>query len=573
MSTPVDPSKKHDVSTVDSIYKVYKEQLGQFHQSLHHVLPKVAAAIEKNVKMEQKLEETIATEKQWITMQFQEIRNLVDKHEEKVLLRLETVKNTTQGLLKSQKAGWNQLGNQMRSCDRYVTNVLQPYRSIEMISNINLIKDLGMTFRNHHSFDPAYNIGSLSVSRNTDCINVFAEMLGSLTVHHACHDPYPPNCTVKLASKCTVPVRVDVVLQDEYKLPVPNQLPHLALHSEMNTAFLTKFSSEDKMNGMYTFSYFPQAKKTHTLSVNWKNNNLCEKPLEVPGMLHNYASLALRSFGRFNKRNLKTPIFVAETSDGIVISDPGDYRLIFLTGLKYNCVITNQNLSFHPGGLAIGCNGCLYVSDTLECCILKYKKFGEYNSFYSSKFGKEGGKNGEFQSPQGLAVSKSGYLFVCDKGNHRIQVFRTYSKDETETFECTFGCYGSNSGCFICPTDLALNGVEDKLFVADTGNHRVQVFTPSGKFLMVFRCFIDLMNYYAMFINPLGICCTLDGHILVSTRNGVIVLTEDGIRICNIECQSREPAGITMKSDGNIIIAFPKSNEIAYCYESHYVHY
>ena len=304
------------------------------------------------------------------------------------------------------------------------------------------------------------------------------------------------------------------------------------------------------------------------MSIIWKEVELCEKPLEVPGILHNYASLTLDCLGRYNKRNMKTPLFVAETPDGIVISDPGDYRLIFLTGRVYNCVITNQNQLFYPGGVAVGCNDCLYVSDTQACCILKYKEFGRYNSFYSSKFGKEGNKNGEFQSPQGLATSKSGCLFVCDKGNHRIQVFHIFSKDEAETFNYTFGCCGSKIGCFLCPTDLALNNVEDKLFIADTGNHRVQVFTPPGIFLMVLPCFTDLITYYSIFTHPIGICCTLDGHVLVSTRNGVVVLTEDGIRVCTINC--REPAGITMKSNGNIIIAFPKSNEIAHCYEPYH---
>ena len=220
MSTPVDPNKKHDVDTVGHVYELYKKQLGQLRQSLHHALPKVRAAIEKNVAMEQTLEETIDKEAKWINMRFQEIRELVDEHEEKLLQNLETIKSTTQALLKSQKAGWNQLESQMRSCDKHVSGVLQPCRSFEVISYIDWIKDLGLTFRKHHDFDPAYNVDDLCVSHNTDCVDVFASMLNSLMVHHAFHDPYPPNCTVKMASKCTVPVSIEVKLKDKYKLSV-----------------------------------------------------------------------------------------------------------------------------------------------------------------------------------------------------------------------------------------------------------------------------------------------------------------------------------------------------------------
>ena len=38
-------------------------------------------------------------------------------------------------------------------------------------------------------------------------------------------------------------------------------------------------------------------------------------------------------------------------------------------------------------------------------------------------FGKEGSGSGELQYPFGIAIDQDGFVFVCDTGNSRIQVF------------------------------------------------------------------------------------------------------------------------------------------------------
>ena len=38
-------------------------------------------------------------------------------------------------------------------------------------------------------------------------------------------------------------------------------------------------------------------------------------------------------------------------------------------------------------------------------------------------FGKEGSDRGELKHPYGIAIDQDGFVFVCDIGNNRIQVF------------------------------------------------------------------------------------------------------------------------------------------------------
>lgn len=100
---------------------------------------------------------------------------------------------------------------------------------------------------------------------------------------------------------------------------------------------------------------------------------------------------------------------------------------------------------------------------------------------------------GEFLHPRGLAIlahpaTGRERLYVCDAGNHRIQVLTLDGVPET-----AFGGFGDGPAQFNAPTDIvvarprvgAAGGSSDDplLVVADERNHRVQVFDPDGVFV------------------------------------------------------------------------------------------
>ena len=91
--------------------------------------------------------------------------------------------------------------------------------------------------------------------------------------------------------------------------------------------------------------------------------------------------------------------------------------------------------------------------------------------------------NGElqFQYPRGITLHPySNKVYVADSDNHRIQVLNF-----DLTFCSSFGMYGSNNGELNFPYDVSTDR-EGNVYVADCGNHRIQVFTPSGVYLRKF---------------------------------------------------------------------------------------
>lgn len=94
-----------------------------------------------------------------------------------------------------------------------------------------------------------------------------------------------------------------------------------------------------------------------------------------------------------------------------------------------------------------------------------------------AKFGRVGIGDGELRSPHGVAVDRLSRIFVADTGNNRIQVF-----NESGRLLLTFGRKGSEPGEFNEPCDVSINRIGHVL-VADKQNNRIQVFTCDGKFV------------------------------------------------------------------------------------------
>lgn len=96
------------------------------------------------------------------------------------------------------------------------------------------------------------------------------------------------------------------------------------------------------------------------------------------------------------------------------------------------------------------------------------------------QLGGRGSEPGCFTWPRGIAVGPDNSIVVADSSNHRVQVF-----DSNGIFVKEFGQYGSGEGEFDCLAGVAVNRI-GQYIIADRYNHRIQVLDPSGRFLRTF---------------------------------------------------------------------------------------
>jgi DNA-binding beta-propeller fold protein YncE len=122
-----------------------------------------------------------------------------------------------------------------------------------------------------------------------------------------------------------------------------------------------------------------------------------------------------------------------------------------------------------PNGITIDSTGNIYVTDAYNHRLYKFKADGTFEKQWN-------GPTPGFYGPRDVAIGPQKQLYVIDQGRNRV----VRLDPEGENF-AEWGQKGTNESEFSDPTGLDVAG--DRVYVADAGNSRVQVFDLDGKFI------------------------------------------------------------------------------------------
>ncbi|MBN1267713.1 MAG: TIGR03663 family protein [Anaerolineales bacterium] len=172
-----------------------------------------------------------------------------------------------------------------------------------------------------------------------------------------------------------------------------------------------------------------------------------------------------------------------------------------------------------------------------------------------------GTEPGQLLQPRGLAVAPDGSLYVADAGNHRIQQFSPEGE-----FLRTWGSFSGGDGqaepgTFNDPWGVT-TALDGKVLVADTWNHRIQIFTAEGVYLDSFGIFGQAETVFG-FWGPRDVVVDSSGRIyLTDTGNKrVVVADADGQYVTDFggfgldPGYLDEPVGIGMDGLGFVYVA------------------
>jgi DNA-binding beta-propeller fold protein YncE len=228
-----------------------------------------------------------------------------------------------------------------------------------------------------------------------------------------------------------------------------------------------------------------------------------------------------------------------------------------------------EGKSPEPVGMAAGPNGYVYVTDDANNRVQCYDGGGNFVTQWGRlgmrKWDQENESEadraeGGFYRPRGVAVDSDGYVYVADTGNNRVQKF-----DGNGTFIVQWGGPGIRQGQFKQPSGIAVDS-RGYVYVADTGNNRIQKFDRHGAFVSQWG---GLGKEDGQFNFPVAVATDRYRNVYVADteNNRVQIFESDGNFISKIEGvksgqASLSPTGVVVDPDGTVYLADLKNGKV-----------
>jgi len=239
------------------------------------------------------------------------------------------------------------------------------------------------------------------------------------------------------------------------------------------------------------------------------NNHRIQKFLSSGVFLTEWGSL-----GEWNGF-FQYPAGITVDRDGtVLVTDTGNNRVQVFTaeGVFLNAWGSSGDGDgefWYPEGIACDSERNVYVVDYGHHRVQKFDPMG----VFLAKWGKNGGDgssgtgSGEFYHPRGIMVDKDDRVYVVDTENNRVQKF-----DLNGSYMGEWGSFGSGDGNFTAPRGIAADG-SGNIMVVDEMNHRIQKFSPEGVFISSWGTEGSLSG---QFVHPCGIAFGSDSEVFIT---------------------------------------------------------
>jgi len=199
----------------------------------------------------------------------------------------------------------------------------------------------------------------------------------------------------------------------------------------------------------------------------WVADTQNRRIVHLDGVLHWLGALDTDASEEGSAQELGYPTDVVESDDGwLWFTDRDTDRLRRLSPydelIGFTTTAGGSGELSNPMGVAICPDGRIVVADTGNDRLVYYDQFGTVLRTWGE---------GYLKRPCGVEVTKQGDIIVADTGNHRI-VFVNRLGNRVGVL----GEQGRGPAMFESPHDVAVDR-RNRLWVSDTGNNRLQVFT------------------------------------------------------------------------------------------------
>ena len=465
----------HDCSPFKKAFEVYKEEMSSFVEPLEKQVTTIKKALTQLDRRHEEISDQQAVIKDNVHVTFRRLREVLNIRETEIINQLH---QTTQGKLKKLAAQHDEIETtlvQLNSCLHFIGESCKAGNELDVLmmktNTVTQAKELTLPFQ------PNF------LKPNTEADTVFSSsadmtaLCQNYGLIFSTNSPDPSKCHVtgKGAEVAAVGEKSTAVLHALNSTGMQYDSKRLIksleceLVSEITGSRITcSIERRDSEASQLEISYQPTIKGRHQLHIKVEGQHVRGSPFSV---------------------RVKSPVE------------------------KLGTPIRSINGLNNPIGVTINQKGEVLITEEGGHCVSVFSSSGEK----LRSFGKFGSEPGQFNIPCGLAMDGKGNILLADILNHRIQKFTSNGK-----FLMAVGSKGSGPLQFSHPFDIALNTSINKVHVLSEGN--VQILNSDLTFFSTFE------SCNQQFCHPRGIACDSTGNVYVADtcNHHIQVFTAEG---------------------------------------------
>jgi len=274
------------------------------------------------------------------------------------------------------------------------------------------------------------------------------------------------------------------------------------------------------------------------------------------GQLQNPKNVAIDSQGN---------LYVADSDNGRIEKFDKNGTFVTAWGTKSPPnLIGPQNTFSEIWGIAVDKSGNVYVADTWNHRIQKFDSNGKFLTMWGVNGDTRGvalGNPLQFYGPRAIAIDSQGNVLVTDTGNKRVLKF-----DPNGNPLAQYGGVGGDPGQFLEQVGIAVDS-QGNIFVADTWNQRIQKF--DSNFGFVAQWTVEAWDSQSV-VNKPYIAVDPDGNVFITDPeiSRIIKFSNDGKLLAVFGARGGDlssfnlPIGLAFDAQGNLYVADSGNNRI-----------
>ncbi len=471
----------HDYDPLDEAFDKYKGEITPSLEPMEKQLKTIRTALAQLDTRSGEISDQRVTIEASIHDTIRRLHETLDVRKTELIGQLHKMIQRKLKNIASQRDQMETIQAQLNSCLDFVTDSLKTGSQGEVLKMkttiVKQVKELTTPFQPHLLKPNAEADITFSTSPN---VNAQCQQYGEISSPRS-PDPSRCHATGKGLEVAVVGEKSSALLQAVNYNGAPREEPIQSLQCELVseiTRATVRGSLERRGQSQYEISYQPTIKGRHQLHIKVEDQHIRGSPFPV------IVKLPIKKLGTpiLTIGGVKGPWGITFNQRGEVVVAEWNrpcVSIISFSGKRLRSFgrgVYDQERFNTPRGVAVDSEGNILVA--INNCIQKFTAEGQFLTYVGTR----GNGRLQFNYPCGLTFNATNdKVYVADTNNHRVQVLNS----DLNLFSSFGEKEGSGEGQFNHPQDVACDST-GKVYVADRNNNRIQVFTADGKFLRMF---------------------------------------------------------------------------------------